>query len=532
MTIHPGSTEVLTAVSDLLDGIEMRVVGDDGRSISRFGVPTPFATEVRAGLPEGSLIGSFPSSDGAKGGLVRALLELIAGRERLESDMESMGPSGARLMDRVYELVEALPQLAAGVDDVEIAKLAARACQRAAGVRQVVYLSYSQALGRCEVVAHEAGDAPPPEAVDAILPAGEGFVAEVLAADGGVLFRTVPEGQRLGASGSPEHLAMRQVLGLPVTFGASEKRLVIGMLLLIDKSTATYERDQQSNVQRGETGEQLGNEEVQVAESFAAMLGAVLGARRTAAAEKELTMARAIQRQILPGDGLLLEGFDVASEYRSSGAVGGDYFDYVRLADGRTLVVVADVSGHNLASGMMMVNARAMLRTLAFVHREPDRLFEDLAAAMFEDLVRTERFLTAAGLVLRGDDRSVDYVNAGHNDLLVYRAATDEVERLASVSTILGFLPRPDYAARRIELSPGDCALLFTDGIVESTDQAGEMFGDTRLVALLAQLAPGGTAQDIVDGLMAELDLFCRGKLATDDVTAVVIKCLGGGDQS
>ncbi len=122
------------------------------------------------------------------------------------------------------------------------------------------------------------------------------------------------------------------------------------------------------------------------------------------------------------------------------------------MADGRTMVVVADVSGHNLASGMMMVGARATLRTLASVRAELDELFDDFASAMYEDLTSTERFLTAAALGLRANDRSIDYVSAGHNDLFIYRAATNTVERMATEHTILGFMPRPGYTARTFDL--------------------------------------------------------------------------------
>jgi len=200
----------------------------------------------------------------------------------------------------------------------------------------------------------------------------------------------------------------------------------------------------------------------------------------------------------------------------------------VPLADGRTLVVIADVSGHNLASGMMMVSARATLRTLASVRHEPAQVFEDVASTMFGDLTRTERFLTAAAVALRANDRKVEYVSAGHNDLFVYRAASDRVERIASESTILGFLPHPGYESRTVEMVPGDCLLLFTDGITEAMDAQDEMFGEDRLAVLLAQVAPGRNAKGIVDAIVHELEVFRGGTVGNDDVTAVVVRCVEG----
>lgn len=526
MTIHPGSSELLAAIPQVLEGVALSVLATNGQSTAVYGQALSVAAaEWRVELPTGSVVASCSVDDVATRTLVMSLLQVVAERERLDSDMESMNASSLRLMERVYEMGEALPQLSAGVDDVEIANLGVRACHRAASVQQVVYVAFDQARQWCEVVVHFTGDQSRGDAVPAgglprFLPAQEGFLHEVLELQEGVALRAVPEDGHLGEVGSPEHLATHQILGVPVTFGAGDKRVVIGALLLIDKRTSSYAND-----------DLLGTEEGQVAYSFAAMLGAVLGARKTAELGKELSLAREIQRQILPAAALELSGFDVAAEYRACGAVGGDYFDYVPLADGRQMVVVADVSGHNLASGMMMVSARAMLRTLASVRSEPAQVFDQLAASMYEDLTRTERFLTAAAVALRGSDRTVEYVSAGHNDLLVYRAATDRVEPIASESTILGFLADPGYESRHLLLAPGDCLLMFTDGITEAMDEHEQMFGDERLAALLAQLAPGRTARGIVDGVMHEFDRFRRGRLGLDDVTLVVIRCVdqGGG---
>jgi len=521
VTIHPGSSELLAAIPQVLEGVALSVVAADGRSTAVYGSAlAAAAAQLRVELPTGSVHASYAVDDVAVQALVGSLLQVIAERERLDSDMESMNASSLRLMERVYEMGEALPQLSAGVDEVEIANIGVRACHRAASVQQVVYLAYDQARQWCEVVVHFTGEQARGEALPAhglprFLPAHDGFLREVLELQEGVALRAVPDGSRLGEAGSPEHLASHQILGVPVTFGSGDKRVVIGALLMIDKRTSSYAND-----------DLLGTEEGQVAYSFAAMLGAVLGARKTAELGKELSLAREIQRQILPAAAIELGGFDVAAEYRACGAVGGDYFDYVPLADGRQMVVIADVSGHNLASGMMMVSARAMLRTLASVRSEPAQVFDQLASSMYEDLTRTERFLTAAGVALRNGDRTVEYVSAGHNDLLVYRAAGDCVEAVASESTILGFLPDPGYESRRIVLAAGDCLLMFTDGITEAMDENEEMFGDDRLAALLAQLAPGRSARGIVDGLMHEYDRFRRGRLGLDDVTVVVIRCV------
>ncbi|MCA8974834.1 MAG: PP2C family protein-serine/threonine phosphatase [Planctomycetes bacterium] len=519
MTLHSGYRELLATVPGVVSGAGVRVLDPDGVEVMRFGEPgAGGAEEFRCPIAGGEIVTSLAEADPAASALVSSLLALVDERERLESDMESMNASSLRLLEQVAMLGETLPRLSAGVDEHDIAKLGAKACQVAAAVERVMFLASVTGKDSCEVLVDHVVDAVASEVgvLDPLVQVGDGLLADVLAVGEGVVLRSVPDGERLGQPGSPEHLARRQILGVPVTYGAGDKRVVIGALLLFDKTATSYSSD-----------DQLGSEEGQVAESFAAMLGAVLGARKTAELGKELAMAQMIQRQILPRRAIELAGFDVAADYQACGAVGGDYFDYVPMADGRTMVVIADVSGHNLASGMMMVSARATLRTLASVRSSLAEFFDDFAASMYEDLTSTERFLTAAALAIEPNDRRIEYVSAGHNDLLVYRAAADRVEVVQTENTILGFMPRPGYVSRHIILERGDCLLLFTDGITEAVNEQDEMFGDDRLAALFAQLAPERTARAIVDGIVEAVDAFRGGEIVGDDVTAVVVKCTG-----
>lgn len=520
MTIHQDSTELLAAIPRALDGVAVTVFDGEGATEARYGDAVAAAASVRAEMPTGAVVATVPSACPDVQALVQALLGVVKERERLEADMESMNDRSMSLLEQVASYGDTLPRLSVGDSDAAIAAKAVAACQRAAGVRHVVYAEQVSGKESCEVVAHH-GDlvAPGGGDLDAFLPV-EGFLAKVLHGVGEPVTESIERG-RLGEPGSIERLAANALVGVPVTYGAGDKRVTLGVLALVDRGRG------------GEARGEFGSWEIEFAVAFAAMLGAVLGARKTAAMGKELSMARTIQRQVLPDEPARVAGFDVAARYEACGAVGGDYFDYARLADGRTFVAVADVSGHNLASGMMMVAARSTLRALARVHADPAQLFSGLAAQMHDDLQRTERFLTAAGVALRAGAAAVDYVCAGHNDLMIYRAAGDRVERVASEGTILGFLPDFAYEARRIGLQPGDCMLLYTDGITEAVDADGEMFGEDRLAGVFAQLAQDRTAQRIVDGIAAELEAFRGGRASDDDVTAVVIRWTGakGGEQ-
>lgn len=519
MTIHQDSTELLAAIPRVFEGVAVTVLDGDGVARQSYGAAGAGGASVRVDVPAGTVVAAMPEGAPELHGLLQSLLDVLKERERLEDDMDSMNDRSMSLLEQVAMYGDTLPKLSGGADDADIAGKAVEACRRAAGVRHVVYLSCLHGKDLCEVVAYCGDEASAAAAgISAVVEVG-GFLGEVLASDGEPIVRTLARGSRMGEPDSAERLAERDIIGVPVTYGAGDKRIVLGALLLIDKvGTAPGV---------GDPNDDFGTWETEFASSFAAMLGAVLGARKTAAFGKELSMAQTIQRQVLPDRAVVVPGFDIASSYEACGAVGGDYFEYARLADGRTLVVVADVSGHNLASGMLMVAARSTLRTLASVHGDAAALFSAMAALMHDDLQRTERFLTAAGVVLAPGRSVVDHVSAGHTELMVYRSAGDRVERVPSDGTILGFLPDVRYEARRLQLRAGDCMLLYTDGITEAVDPAGAMFGEDRLAAVFAQLARNRSAQRIVDGIVAELDSYRGGGgAADDDVTAVVIRCL------
>ncbi len=535
--MHQASTirDLLTGIVTAIPGVGICVVGADGEVLQQFGVafqpcwvdgprgrePQQLADRrvLSVRLPDGQAVvaafGVDPS--GRHQALIQSALHMVAKCEQLEQDMESMNHSSMQLLEQVAMLGETLPKLSAAESEAEIASTGLMACVVATGVERAIYLRVDPRTGIAEVLVHVELDgngraSQRPYPLPETFPSAQGMVGEVLAGGESVVLRTVA-GLGPMAVGAPETLARREVLGASVTCDDGDRRVGLGVILLYDKANSGY------------TGQEarLGSEERQVAVSFASMLGAVIGARNSAELGKELSMAQAIQAQILPASPARVAGFDLAADYRTSGDVGGDYFDYVPLADGRTLAVVADVSGHNLASGMMMVSARATLRTLAAVRTDPAQLFEDLATGMFQDLTRTERFITAAGVALRAHDPVVEVVNAGHNDLMLYRAADGSVERLQAESTVFGFMPQATYERVSVRLEAGDCLFLYTDGVTEATNAELDMFGEDRLAQVLAGAATG-TAKQIIAAVLATVHEFRASGERGDDVTVLAIK--------
>ena len=532
--------ELLAAIAEALPGIGIALVNSAGNRL-QFGCEHGLSWErlpsgYRPVLPEGvnsvpfqlaggtDLVATFRNEEAAQvEPLLRSLLGMLVKCEQLEQDMESMSHSSLQLLEQVAMLGETLPQLSASNSEAEIAVTGVKACVVAAGVERAVYLRLDQQTGLCDVLAHarfygcgQVDVCPYP--LEEPVAADVGLLAEVFGAKDAVVLRSVSAEQDLAAPNVPEQLACRQAMGVSVVHQAGDRAQCLGAILLFDKVSAYDEESLDERLRP-----RLGSEEGQIALSFASMLGAVIGARESAALGKELSMAQEIQSQILPAAPAQVAGFDLAGDYRTSGDVGGDYFDYVALADGRTLATVADVSGHNLASGMIMLGARATLRTLAGMREDPAQVFSDLGASMFADLTRTERFLTAAAVALRPDDRAVEIVNAGHNPLMWYRAEDGSVAEVRAEQTVLGFLPNTRYRAQTLELAPGDFLLLYTDGVTEAEDGQGEMFGEERLAAVLRSSA-GASAEAIIARVLGAVEAFRAVGDRSDDITVVAIK--------
>ncbi len=456
--------------------------------------------------------------DGPFGEFIEALFSMLNDKSQLERDMESMYASSLALLEEVSMVGDVMPKLPTGQTEEAIATMGLDALMVAASVQRAIYARYHPRLGECEILVHLVMDEASRKPVatgassSAWREADQGLVARAIQGSGGAIMESVPEGSRLGLEGSPEWFARREVIAAPVRYGDGDDEQVLGVLCVMDKQATAY-----SSVVN------LGSQESKMATAIATMLGSVLGTRMAAEWGKEMTMAMEIQRTILPEGPARVVGYDLAGRCLASGYVGGDYFDYLPMGDGRVLVVAADVSGHNLASGMIMVSARATLKSMAAMHSDVAEIFTSLGGSLFQDLSKTERFITAAGVSLSSDSNRIELVNAGHNDTMIYRAASCEVERIPSGGPILGFLEGMVYSVEERVLDEGDVLILYTDGITESTNSEGCMFEEDRLSASLGR-ASSGSAEEIVNSILAELAAFSGRSEEDDDLTLVVIK--------
>lgn len=242
--------------------------------------------------------------------------------------------------------------------------------------------------------------------------------------------------------------------------------------------------------------------------------------------DQQLRVARDVQSSLLPAASPDLRGYDFAAVNLPSWAVGGDYYDYLQLPDGRLGVVIADVSGKGVPAALIMATFRAALRAEA--RRGPE--IPEVARAVNRILLESPglaRFVTAVYGVLEPAAGRFDYVNCGHNPPMLLQAEGGR-ESLETGGPALGILAECAFEAGRVALGPGDALVLYTDGVVEPEDETEAEFGTGRLEATLreSRALPAGR---MVDSVVEATRLFSGRQRYEDDFTLVVVKRLLNG---
>jgi serine phosphatase RsbU (regulator of sigma subunit) len=240
--------------------------------------------------------------------------------------------------------------------------------------------------------------------------------------------------------------------------------------------------------------------------------------------ERDLDIAREIQRGLLPRDIPDIPGFEIEGWSKPADQTGGDYFDWMKLPDGGTLITLADVSGHGIGPALIVAVCRAYMRAAA----AGNGVALESAISRVNDLLQMdipeERFVTAAVGVLRPDSNELLLVSAGQAPLFFYRAASRTVENWAADDLPLGVLPGVTFdCARKVQFEPGDALVLTTDGFFEWSNDAGEQFGIHRLEAFVAAHARESPSK-FIGALHAEVVAHAAGRTQPDDLTIVVVK--------
>jgi serine phosphatase RsbU (regulator of sigma subunit) len=235
--------------------------------------------------------------------------------------------------------------------------------------------------------------------------------------------------------------------------------------------------------------------------------------------DSELLVARHVMEELIPRTIPTLRGFDIAGLNEASFEIGGDYYEFIPLLDDRWGIVIADVVGKGIGAALLVSAIRASMHSL--VGRElATRAVMRHANRFFHDSVEEGKYVTLFYAVLDVPSRRMIYVNAGHNPPIVLRE-NGEVEELTSGGVPLGMFEAPRYFEGVSELESGDMLVLYTDGIVESSDARDDHYGRTRLLTTLAA-ARSQSAEAICDQIMTDVRSFSFG--SQDDRTLLVLK--------
>lgn len=232
----------------------------------------------------------------------------------------------------------------------------------------------------------------------------------------------------------------------------------------------------------------------------------------------ELEVARQLQQDLQPAEAPRVEGWRFAHVYRTANEVGGDFYDFPLLPDGRVVLAIGDASGHGMAAGLLMAIAHATLHTALDLDPDPVRVGEILNRALCRAGDR-RAFMTFFYGLLDPVSGHLDYVCAGHPYPLLRRTA-GTVEELGRGGLPLGM--RPALALRReaAEVAPGDLLFLYTDGLPEAVDPVDRAYGFERLRQVVAT---GGGAEATRDRVLADLDRHRGERDVVDDVSVLVV---------
>ncbi|MBK8913582.1 MAG: SpoIIE family protein phosphatase [Phycisphaerales bacterium] len=243
-----------------------------------------------------------------------------------------------------------------------------------------------------------------------------------------------------------------------------------------------------------------------------------------AALDREVRIVGEIQRDLLPQKLPEIPGVSIATHYETSASAGGDYYDFFPQPDGNWGIMIADVSGHGPPAAVVMAMMHAILHAPHYCAAGgcgPAGVLRLLNERLYETM-QLRNFVTAFYGVLDPAARTIRYVMAGHDPPRVVRAPDRRVEGMPMTDGLpLAIISEPELTEQTIELRAGDRVLLYTDGITETFNRAGAIFGLERLDESLRQCACG--AQGIVDRVLADIGQFAGGLPPRDDRTLVAI---------
>ena len=346
---------------------------------------------------------------------------------------------------------------------------------------------------------------------------GEGIIGEVALSGRPVFINDCRSDTRLAFLGG-QAVVIENAMAVPLRF----RDHTLGVLVVINRMS-----------EDGQVGKPFGRFEFQLLEAMALYAATALHLTlsyleqaQKQRLEFDLKVASDVQQLLLPQYSPVLAGASIVGQSRPAHLVGGDHYDFIDLGESQLGVVIADVSGKGVTGALVMAICHSVVRTHATRHRDPAAAVKEFRRLLLPDIPE-DRFITMVYGILDTRTREFTFARAGHDPLLHYHSASRQVQVLSPKGGAIG-LDRSDRFDRilrqhTVSLAPNDAIVLFTDGLTETTNPAGDEFGLDQLTSLVAKNG-SLSAEDLSRAIFDSVAAFAEGAAALDDQTLVVIK--------
>ncbi len=240
--------------------------------------------------------------------------------------------------------------------------------------------------------------------------------------------------------------------------------------------------------------------------------------------ESEMRIASEVQQSLLPKNAPDIAGLGFAGMSKPSREVGGDFFDYIPMGDGRVAVAIGDATGKGLPAALLTTECASILRTLGSEIHGPAELLRRTNAEFYKRVAATHKFVTLLVMVFDAGDNTVRIASAGHPPAVLLSGGNGQARFLdCAAGYPLGIVGDFEYAEFEVQLGPGDTIVGYSDGLTDAQNFQRELYGEERILGLLKRLH-----RDPIDHILAELqrdaERHMNGKDAFDDMTIVAIR--------
>jgi serine phosphatase RsbU (regulator of sigma subunit)/anti-sigma regulatory factor (Ser/Thr protein kinase) len=270
--------------------------------------------------------------------------------------------------------------------------------------------------------------------------------------------------------------------------------------------------------------------DAQLLASVAEHLGALIEASRIRNTreeqrrlERELSIASEIQSSLLPVRLPVVRGCELSAHLQPARRVGGDFYDVAHIRSGEPIIMLADVSGKGMPAAILTAVVHATFHGEAPYQRDPSQLLAEINRSIYADLDKAQAFVTAAVARIDTNPLGIAYASAGHVEAAIWRKEQLWIEFLPATGLPLGVQRILSCRTKEINLDPGDVLLLYSDGVTEAEDSAGDIFGAQRLSDIMEAVHPA-SAEIQIKTIIEAVETFCGKSPIRDDLTMVLVR--------